>query len=68
MSEINYALTAPLPVLQPNPITPPPKGPKSTFESAADKHRERRQKRRRKRQPDSPERHHDNHSLVDLTV
>ena len=50
MSEINYALTAPLPVLQPNPVTPPPKGPKSTFESAADRKRQRREKRGRKRE------------------
>ncbi len=68
MSEINYALTAPLPVLQPNPVTPPPKGPKSTFESAADRHRERREKRRCKRQRDQNEAHQNDHALVDLRV
>jgi hypothetical protein len=68
MSEINYALTAPLPVLQPNPVTPPPKGPKSTFESAADRHRERRERRRRKQEQENPEQHQDGQSLVDLRV
>ena len=68
MNEINYALTAPLPVLQPNPVTPPPKGPKSTFESAADRKRQRREKRGRKREHGNPEQHQEGQSLVDLRV